>query len=191
MVLQTTSGIYASACPTSTRSGWSRLLCGILLLGLTMPLHAMYVRATCKGIVDFSDSAIRARCHEANLLTDPEGGLVSGFTTAAVDVATGALNAGAAGGQIRDVGYNGGEASAFFKDRLTILGDWQGAIPVTVSMLRMSSRRSNMREISGVIEYRSLRREPSTWLSNCAAGPWTAMPLPSDLVLRSAGIPYK
>lgn len=73
-------------------------------------------------------------CQESSVLDDGNSRLMLGHTRAAASLPRGLLLASAAGGQIRDVGSNGGEAGALFMDRLTISGDWDGAIPVTVRL---------------------------------------------------------
>lgn len=73
-------------------------------------------------------------CQESSVLTDENERLMLGHTRAAASLPRGLLTTSAAGGQIRDVGSNGGEAGALLMDRLTITGDWDGFIPVTVRL---------------------------------------------------------
>jgi len=73
-------------------------------------------------------------CQESSVLTDENQRLMFGHTRAAASLPRGLLSTSAAGGQIRDVGSNGGEAGALLMDRLTITGDWDGLIPVTVRL---------------------------------------------------------
>jgi hypothetical protein len=73
-------------------------------------------------------------CQESSVLSDENEHLILGHTRAAASLPRGLLSTSAAGGQIRDVGSNGGEAGALLMDRLSITGDWDGFIPVTVRL---------------------------------------------------------
>ena len=73
-------------------------------------------------------------CQESSVLNDDDEHLMLGHTRASASLARGLLLTSAAGGQIRDVGSNGGEAGALLVDRLIISGDWQGFIAVTVRL---------------------------------------------------------
>ncbi len=73
-------------------------------------------------------------CQESSVLSDENEHLMLGHTRAAASLPRGLLLTSAAGGQIRDVGSNGGEAGALLMDRLTITGDWDGFIAVTVRL---------------------------------------------------------
>ena len=95
---------------------------------------AAFVRANCRGVQKFSMSEARVRCGESSVLDGDSAQLMLGHTRAEADLTRGSLMASAAGGQIPDVGANGGEAGALFMDRLTISGDWEGAIAVTVRL---------------------------------------------------------
>jgi hypothetical protein len=95
---------------------------------------AAFVRANCRGVQEFSTSKALVSCAESSVLGGEGPQLLLGHTQAEASLARGSLMASAAGGQIRDVGSNGGEAGALFMDRLTISGDWDGAIPVTVRL---------------------------------------------------------
>lgn len=105
----------------------------LMLCALSSAVHGFFVRANCRGIQEFSVSDDHASCQQSSVL-DHDGRLMLGHTRAAVSLARGLLQSSAAGGQIRDVGANGGEAGALFMDRLFISGDWTGAIPVTVRL---------------------------------------------------------
>ena len=116
-------------------------LCGVaLILASAGPVAAAslspsaYVRATCVGMQDFSESRRQASCAESNVLTDTDGTLIPGFSSAEADRARRQLRAVAAGASIRDAGYNGHEASALFKETVTVSGQWVGNVPVTVSL---------------------------------------------------------
>ena len=73
-------------------------------------------------------------CQESSVLSDDGDHLMLGHTRASASLARGLLLTSAAGGQIRDRGSNGGEAGALLMDRLTISGDWDGLISVTVRL---------------------------------------------------------
>ena len=92
------------------------------------------LRVTCRGQFQLSVSEPALECSESDVLTDPEGGLLSAFSAAEAELPKARLGAGAAGGAIRDVGYIGREASALILQEFRIDGDWQGAIPVTLTL---------------------------------------------------------
>jgi hypothetical protein len=120
-----------------TRPGVARrALPGLLLVLCAAPatLDAAFVRANCRGIQQFSMTEGSASCREASVLDDGDSHLMLGHTRATASLVRGALFASAAGGQIRDVGANGGEAGALFMDRLTVSGDWDGTIAVSVRL---------------------------------------------------------
>ena len=75
-----------------------------------------------------------ASCQESSVLTDENQRLMLGHTRATASLQRGLLSSSAAGGQIRDVGSNGGEAGALLVDRLTIVGDWDGFVLVGVRL---------------------------------------------------------
>ncbi len=108
--------------------------CLLLLWALPARLDAAFVRANCRGIQKFSMTDASVSCQESSVLNDRDSHLMLGHTRATASLVRGLLIASAAGGQIRDVGANGGEAGALFMDRLTVAGDWEGAIPVTVHL---------------------------------------------------------
>lgn len=106
----------------------------LLLLALPPVGEAAFVRANCRGIQEFSSSESDVSCQESSVLGDESDHLMLGHTRASASLPRGLLATSAAGGQIRDVGSNGGEAGALLMDRLTISGDWVGSIPVTVRL---------------------------------------------------------
>ncbi len=110
-------------------SAWLLLLCALPTLG-----EAAFVRTNCRGIQEFSMTDGDVSCQESSVLTDENQRLMLGHTRAAASLKRGLLSTSAAGGQIRDVGSNGGEAGALLMDRLTIVGDWYGFIFVTVRL---------------------------------------------------------
>ena len=73
-------------------------------------------------------------CQESSVLSDENAHLMLGHTRATASLQRGLLTSSAAGGQIRDVGSNGGEAGALLVDRLTIVGDWDGFVLVSVRL---------------------------------------------------------
>ncbi|MDX1434819.1 MAG: hypothetical protein R3286_20430 [Gammaproteobacteria bacterium] len=95
--------------------------------------EAAFVRANCRGIQKFSDSQPRVKCSESSVLEDDRH-LMLGHTRAEASLADARLTSSATGGQIRGVGANGGDAGAVLMDRLTITGDWQGDVEVTVRL---------------------------------------------------------
>lgn len=106
----------------------------LLLAAATVPANAAHVRVTCRGIQEYSRFERVVSCDESSVLSGPDGRLLFGHTAARVELARGLLAASASGGAVRDVGYNGGEATALFMDELFVEGSWQGRVPVTVSM---------------------------------------------------------
>lgn len=106
----------------------------LLLFALPPAAEAAFVRANCRGIQEFSTSRSEVSCQESSVLDDESDRLMLGHTRASASLPRGLLLSSAAGGQIRDVGANGGEAGALLMDRLTISGDWTGSIAVTVRL---------------------------------------------------------
>lgn len=92
------------------------------------------LRVTCRGIFQLSVAEPALECSESDVLTDPEGGLLSAFSAAEADLSSTRLAAGAAGGAIRGVGYIGREASALLLQGIRIAGDWHGAMPLTLTL---------------------------------------------------------
>ena len=134
---------HASATTAARDGGRSRhslprsgaLLCSLTLLvaAATIPAQTAYVRVTCRGVQELSLSG-RASCDESSVLSDHDGRLVFGHTAAGASLVDGSLEASASGGSIRDVGYDGGEATALLRDEITVAGEWQGSVTLTVSM---------------------------------------------------------
>ena len=106
----------------------------LVLFALSSLAEAAFVRANCRGIQEFSLSERQVSCQESSVLSDDDERLMLGHTRAAADLALARLSASAAGGQIRDIGSNGGEAGALLMDRLTIIGNWGGSVAVTVRL---------------------------------------------------------
>jgi len=121
-------------------------LCGIgLSIGLGMVAAApaaqslsiggsQYVRASCTGVIEHSETRHEAHCAVENVLVDAEGTLIPGYSSAFANLRRGLLRAAASGASVDSVDYNGHEAAALFKDTLRISGQWSGRVPVTVSM---------------------------------------------------------
>lgn len=110
------------------------LLSSLLLAALTIAAEAAHVRVTCRGVHQLSTTERAVSCHETDAFTDRDGRIFFGHTAAAADLANGTLMASASGGSIRDIGYNGGEATALLKDEIPVPGEWRGTIPVTITM---------------------------------------------------------
>ena len=106
---------------------------GALICSTATPEDSL-VRVTCRGVFRLSVTEPALQCGEDDMLTDPDGGLMSAFSAATVDLASAELKAGAAGGAIRDVGYIGREASSLMLETWWLDGDWQGPMPVTISL---------------------------------------------------------
>ena len=106
----------------------------LLAVTLTPPAEAAFVRANCQGIQKFSTTDDEVSCRESNVLSDEAGNVMLGHTRASASLSRGLLSASAAGGQIRDVGANGGEAGALLKGRLTVAGSWEGSLPVAIRL---------------------------------------------------------
>ena len=92
------------------------------------------LRVTCRGLFQLSVTEPLLECSESDMLTDPQGGLLSAFSAAEAELSNARLGAGASGGAIRDVGYIGREASALMLQHYRIVGEWQGAMPLTVAL---------------------------------------------------------
>ncbi len=119
------------------RRGAARRLIPFILLAQAGggPLAAEdLLRVTCRGHFQLSVSEPALECAESDLLTDPQGGMVSAFSAAEADHGGARLGAGASGGAIRNVGYIGREASALLLQGFRIEGDWQGAMPLTITL---------------------------------------------------------
>lgn len=106
----------------------------LLLCTLAPALDAAIVRANCRGVQELSMSDGDVGCEESSVLDDDNDHLMLGHTRASASLPRGLLLISAAGGQIRDVGSNGGEAGALLADRLTIGGEWDGFVLVTVGL---------------------------------------------------------
>ena len=107
----------------------------LLLFGAIAPVaEAAIVLVTCRGIHKMSDERAQVDCAESYTLSDPQGGLMTGYSTALSSLTRGALAAGAAGGVIRDASYHGRKASSILLDTVTATGAWRGAMPITVSL---------------------------------------------------------
>ena len=112
----------------------STLFALLALAGGEMVVAEDLLRVTCRGQFQLSVTERALECSESDVLTDPDGGMLSAFSAAEADLAGARLGAGAAGGAIRDVGYIGREASALMLQGFRIEGDWQGAMPLTITL---------------------------------------------------------
>ena len=92
------------------------------------------LRVTCRGLFQLSVTEPALECSESDVLTDDDGGLMSAFSAAEAELPKARLGAGAAGGAIREVGYIGREASALMLQGFRIEGDWQGTMPLTITL---------------------------------------------------------
>ena len=92
------------------------------------------LRVTCRGLFQLSVTEPALECSESDMLTDPQGGLMSAFSAAEAALSDPRIGVGAAGGGIRDVGYIGREATALMLQSLRITGEWQGRMPLTVTL---------------------------------------------------------
>lgn len=106
----------------------------LALTGFAQVMAEDLLRVTCRGLFQLSVTEPALECSESDVLTDPDGGLLSAFSAAEADLAGAHLGAGAAGGAIRGVGYIGREASALVLQGFRIEGDWQGAMPLTITL---------------------------------------------------------
>lgn len=92
------------------------------------------LRVTCRGLFQLSVTEAALQCSESDMLTDPQGGLMSAFSAAEAALSDPRIGVGAAGGGIRDVGYIGREATALILQSVRIIGEWQGRMPLTVTL---------------------------------------------------------
>ena len=92
------------------------------------------LRVTCRGLFQLSVTEPALKCSESDMLTDPQGGLMSAFSAAEAALSDPRVGVGAAGGGIRDVGYIGREATALMLQSVRIIGEWQGRMPLTVTL---------------------------------------------------------
>ena len=91
-------------------------------------------RVTCKGIHKLSTSAAGDSCAESGMLDDAHGHFLPSFSEAHADLGRGILAATAGGGAIRDVGYDGREATSVIIERFRLNGRWTGEMPVEITM---------------------------------------------------------
>jgi len=92
------------------------------------------LRVTCRGLFQLSVTEPALECAESDMLTDPQGGLMSAFSAAEATLSDPRVGVGAAGGGIRDVGYIGREATALMLQSVRIIGEWKGRMPLTVTL---------------------------------------------------------
>ena len=91
-------------------------------------------RVTCKGIHKLSTTTTGDSCAENGMLDDADGRFLPSFSEAHADLGRGILAATAGGGAIRDVGYDGREATSVIIERFRLNGSWTGEMPVEITM---------------------------------------------------------
>ena len=91
-------------------------------------------RVTCKGIHKLSSTALGDSCAESGMLDDTDGRFLPSLSEAHADLGRGVLAATASGGAIRDVGYDGREATSVVIEQLRLNGSWTGKMPVEITM---------------------------------------------------------
>ena len=110
-----------------------------LVFALTLVLAAASAdaglyRVTCKGIHKLSATATADSCAESGMLNDAEGRFLPSHSEAHADLGRGVLVATAGGGAIRDVGYDGREATSIIIEQFRLNGSWTGKMPVEITM---------------------------------------------------------
>ena len=103
------------------------------MLATATPQAGLY-RVTCKGIFKLASSTIGDSCAESGKLDDAHGRFVPSLSEARADLGRGTLTATAGGGAIRDVGYDGREATSVIIERFRLNGSWTGEMPVEITM---------------------------------------------------------
>ena len=98
------------------------------------PADAGLYRVTCKGIHKLSSTATVDSCAESGMLDDAEGRFLPSLSEAHADLGRGVLVATAGGGAIRDVGYDGREATSIIIEKFRLNGSWTGKMPVEITM---------------------------------------------------------
>ena len=104
-----------------------------LALAATTAGAGLY-RVTCKGIHKLSTTTTVDSCAESGMLDDTEGRFLPSFSEAHADLGRGVLVATAGGGAIRDVGYDGREATSIIIEQFRLNGSWTGKMPVEITM---------------------------------------------------------
>ena len=107
----------------------------LLALALAAATAAAGVyRVTCKGIHKLSTTMTGDSCAENGMLNDADGRFLPSFSEAHADLGHGILAATAGGGAIRDVGYDGREATSVIIEQFRLNGSWTGKMPVEITM---------------------------------------------------------
>ena len=109
----------------------------ILLLAATLAAataQAGVYRVTCKGIHKLSSTIASDSCAESGMLDDARGRFLPSVSEAYADLGRGILAATAGGGAIRDIGYDGREATSVIIERFRLNGSWTGEMPVEITM---------------------------------------------------------
>ncbi len=97
-------------------------------------VDADWVRVTCHEIYNYSDSDTSINCSKLDFLEGQRGYFIPGYSKAEVNLEAGTLSTGSGGGLLRDVGFNGGESTAFMRKTFAIAGNWRGWLPITVNV---------------------------------------------------------
>ena len=106
----------------------------LVAAALATTASAGVYRVTCKGIHKLSTTTTGDSCAENGMLDDADGRFLPSFSEAHADLGRGILAATAGGGAIRDVGYDGREATSVIIERFRLNGSWTGEIPVEITM---------------------------------------------------------
>ncbi len=107
----------------------------LLLGGYVSAVSAEWVRVTCKNDYQYSESETAISCFHSDTLEGKNGYFIPGFSRAKADRNTGSLSIGSGGGYIRNIGFNGGESTAYLRKSFGIDNDWTGWLPVTVDLI--------------------------------------------------------
>ena len=110
------------------------LVLALALVFAAVPADAGLYRVTCKGIHKLSSTATVDSCAESGMLDDAEGRFLPSHSEAHADLGRGVLVATAGGGAIRDVGYDGREATSIIIEQFRLNGSWTGKMPVEITM---------------------------------------------------------
>ena len=113
--------------------GFAVLLLAGTLAAATAETTGVY-RVTCKGILEMSSTTSGGSCAESGKLDDAHGRFLPSLSEAHADLGRGILAATAGGGSIRDIGYDGREATSVIIERLRLNGSWRGKMPIEITM---------------------------------------------------------
>ena len=112
------------------KGGWSGWIVPLLLVvaaaaGCGAPANSLaadstFVRVICHGVHKLSMTELTVDCRQDSTLADTGNLLIPAYTAGRASRAEFALEAKAAGGSTRDLGYNGGQAEALLKSALSL-----------------------------------------------------------------------